>query len=132
MATGQSNQPTPEYKRNTGSPDQLPKGGAAQLNAASQQLPDDFSEPELNLMSEDQDPKPEGSVTAFDDVLFGPTDHPNEPITTGASFGPGANTIRQGRETDKEFLARTAYQLASSPSASPRVKAFAARIARGE
>ncbi|HSE44862.1 MAG TPA: hypothetical protein VLA89_05995 [Gemmatimonadales bacterium] len=97
----------------------------------SQAIPE-MSDPMAEILAEDNDPKPQGEVTSFDDILFGPTDHPNEPITAGASFGPGPNTIRQGRETDKEFLARTAYQLAQSPSASPRVKAFAARIARGE
>lgn len=121
---------SPQYKKQNGSADQLPQGGAKQLNQSAEMIPE-MSDAEINLLGDDQ-PQPQGQVTAFDDILFGPTDHPNEPITHGASFGPGANTIRNGPETNKEFLARTAYQLANSPSASPRVRAFAVRIARGE
>jgi len=74
----------------------------------------------------------QGESTNFDDILFAGTDHPNEPITTGAPFGPGASFVRQPAESDDQFLTRVSGEVANAPGASARVRAFAARVARGE
>lgn len=125
MATETSN---PEYRKQSGSANQLPQGAAKQLNDASELIPDEDPMALAGL----EDTEPETDLTDYDEILFSATDHPQEPITTGASFGPGANTLRGGPQSDSEFLTRAVAKIAASPSASPRVKSFAARVARGE
>lgn len=125
MATDPSK---PQVRKGTG-PDQLPQGAAQRLNTAFDALQ---SPSEDILKAANEDPQPSGQVTNFDDILFSGTDHPNEPITTGVSFGPGPSFTRRGTESDRDFLTRAAGDIASSPAASSRVKSFAARVARGE
>ena len=118
----------PKAKKGPAGPEQLPQGGASQVNAGLSLVPS----PDPTLIAATEDIEPQGRVTEHDDILFAGTDHPNEPITTGAPFGPGANFTTQGPERDSEFLARAAAEIAASPAASPRVRAFVARVARGE
>src|SRR5215210_4895216 len=82
----------PEVKRGSG-PDQLPYGGATQVNAASAS----FDQPSAAPYAENinpQEPQPiQGDLTGYDNLLFGGSDRPDEPITQGASFGPGSNFL---------------------------------------
>jgi hypothetical protein len=82
---------------------------------------------------EEDDEEAAGDLTGFDDILFSGSDYPDEPLTEGAPFGPGSNSLRSvGPETDDEFMARAAVAVAGSPSATSRVKSFVTRVANGE
>jgi hypothetical protein len=75
---------------------------------------------------------PQGDISGgFDNLLFAPTDRPNEPITHGAPFGPGANFIPEPGEDDRTFMLRVAGQLQQQPS-TPRVQQYIAAIQRGQ
>lgn len=124
MATASSK---PKAKQGPAGPEQLPYGAATQINQQLDLLPPDPAS--VAAAEEDQ---PTAPLTDFDDILFGPSDRPNEPLTHGANFGPGANFTTRGPDTDKDFMARAAIELANAPGASARVRAFAARVARGE
>lgn len=124
MATASSK---PQVKKGPAGPEQLPQGAATQLNQQLQLVP-----PDLATIAAAEEDQPSAPLTDFDDLLFGPSDRPQEPITHGAGFGPGANFTTRGPETDKDFMARAAVELANAPGASARVRAFAARVARGE
>lgn len=124
MATASSK---PQVKQGPAGPEQLPHGAATQLNQQLALVPPD---PASVAAAEEDQPTPQ--LTDFDDILFGPSDRPDEAITHGANFGPGANFTTRGPETDKDFMARAAVELANAPGASARVRAFAARVARGE
>lgn len=123
MATANSK---PQVKKGPAGPEQLPQGAATQLNQQMDLLP----APDALAAAEDQ--QPSAPLTDFDELLFGATDRPEEPLTQGANFGPGANFTTRGPETDRDFMARAALELANAPGASSRVRAFAARVARGE
>lgn len=125
MATASSK---PQVKKGPAGPNQLPQGAATQLNQQLAQV----QPPDLAAIAAAEDQEPQADLTDFDDVLFGPTSRPDESITHGANFGPGANFTTRNPETDSEFMARAALDLANAPGASSRVRAFAARIARGE
>jgi hypothetical protein len=88
---------------------------AAQVQAASQQP--------------SQSPDPFGG---WGDVLMGPSQRPNEPITTGLPFGDGSAFLRMPGEDDTRFRSRVVQALLGSPSADAAVKAFALRMQRGE
>lgn len=124
MATGSSK---PEVRKGTG-PNQLPQGAAKQLNQQLGSLP---SEQPL-LTAGQRKIEPQGKVTDFDNQLFSGTDHPSEPITAGAPFGPGADFLNSGPEGDDAFIRRTAYEAALAPGASARARSYATRVARGE
>jgi len=64
--------------------------------------------------------------------ILRPTDRPNEPITTGLPFGPGANFVNQPGETDARFRERVASGIETGPVTTPAVKAFAERIRKGQ
>lgn len=68
----------------------------------------------------------------LEDVLFAPTERPDEPLTAGVEFGPGPLTVPFPGETERDFRLRVADSLSSSPSATPSVRAFADRLLRGE
>lgn len=69
--------------------------------------------------------------TPEEKFLFGPSDRPNEPITHGAPFGAGSSHAPAAYESDDALISRVATQVASSPTANPDLKAFAARVAAG-
>jgi hypothetical protein len=64
--------------------------------------------------------------------LFGPTDRPNEPITAGAPFGAGPAAAPSAYESPDQLLSRVAQEIGGTPGAAPELRAFAARVARGE
>ena len=68
----------------------------------------------------------------FDEYLFEATGRPDEPITTGAPFGAGANFVPRPAETPRRFMLRVADTLERSPSAGPEVAKLVARIRAGE
>lgn len=136
-------QKQPQFRRRAPSADQLPYGLATQLNRQIEQLdkgqpqlPQPISpfQPQIQPLQPQPVPphKPVGDLTGFDDILFAPSDRPEEPITAGAPFGPGPMFVRQGYESDEEFLARIAAEIAESPNATSYVKSFAARVLNGE
>jgi hypothetical protein len=53
----------------------------------------------------------------YDRALFGPSQRPDEPITTGVPFGPGANYRPKPFEDDRSFVLRVADELENSPDA---------------
>lgn len=68
----------------------------------------------------------------LEDVLFVPSERPDEPLTAGVEFGPGPLTVPFPNETERDFRLRVADALVTSPSATASVKAFADRLLRGE
>lgn len=130
----------PTYRRGTGADPtqgQMPYGAAQNLNeksaVAAGGSPPPF--PDVNpgggFEEEQTEPLLGGD---FDSVLFQPTHRPNEPLTEGAPFGAGANSIRSedSGETDRERLLRIAESMVTHPAVGSASKALLARIARGE
>lgn len=115
-----------------GGPNQLPQGGASQVNRAMAAVPQQPSPDPVLQAAANQRPSEPGSLTNFDDILFSPSDYPDEPITEGAPFGPGTNFVRRGPENDDEFMKRAALTIANSKNATSRVRSFATRVAMGE
>jgi len=89
---------------------------------------------ELLGLSEPDDSDLEEFVPAGDEdeFLFGATDRPAEPVTTGAPVGPGADFTRFSVESDRDFRRRVAESILSRPGVSKDTKAWAARAAAGE
>lgn len=126
----------PEFSANEGTKDALPKGEATRLNEAiadidfdavlppeeEQEEEEDFAEPAQTL----------GNITGFDDQVFGPSDRPNEPITAGAPFGPGASSVSSALPNEGPGSDQVLRDLVDSPSATPRTRALAARVLRGD
>lgn len=124
----------PDYQANQGSPDALPKGAATDLNQQVDQIdlniepPVEFPEPELD----DSVPPMEGDLTGgLDNLVFGPTDRPHEPITQGAPVGEGSNSVGDARSA-KERMQDTALKIINNPDVSPTTSAIMAKILRGE
>ena len=63
--------------------------------------------------------------------ILRPTDRPDEPITTGLPFGPGANFLRLPNETDDRYRSRIASSLAHAGFVTGAVVTFAQRLAEG-
>jgi len=107
MPTGQV--PQPQYERGN-----MAKGEAQAANQATKGMP-------------------AGLQDAADEFVFNrPTDRPDEPVTHGMPFGPGASYVQQGKEDERSMRDRVANQLAASPSADADVLRFAERMRRGE
>lgn len=53
----------------------------------------------------------EDATGGYDDVAFGPSDRPDEPITHGAPFGAGANFVALPYEDEFTFRHRVADEL---------------------
>lgn len=111
--------PTPAYQ--TG--EALPYGSATDVASLAAALPllqngEDAQEPE--------DYQPQSPDEQF---LLSPTDRPEEPMTTGVGFGPGADFTRFAYEDDQDVLRSVAVDLANSDS--PELRAYAERVARG-
>lgn len=117
MATGQT--PGPAYKQGD-----MPVGSVSDITDLEQAYP--FAE-----MTGPED-QPFTPSTPQEKFLFGPTDRPNEPITHGAPFGAGPAYPATAFESDDALLQRVAEQIGGLPTAAPELKAFAARVARGE
>lgn len=63
----------------------------------------------------------------YDPALFGPSDRPNEPITSGAPFGPGPAFVPTPQEDSRTFMLRVADSL----SQTPELASYVARIRAG-
>jgi len=117
--------PGPAYK--TGN--ELPRGTAQQvadLEAAS--LGMQVAEVAASGEPGDQRFEPRDDEDVF---AFSPTDRPDEPLTQGAPFGPGASFTPYAFESQQGMLQRIADQMASQPNAPDEVRAFANRLRRG-
>lgn len=68
----------------------------------------------------------------FDELLFGATQRPDEPLEAGLPFGPGPSFTPRPAEDDRSFMLRVARELRSSPSATGLVRRLAERIEAGE
>lgn len=62
--------------------------------------------------------------SGFDAALLAPSHRPNEPVTAGASFGPGPNFTQAAYEDDRTFQLRVADTLQTDPKLSPFVDAL--------
>lgn len=117
--------PAPQFKG-------LPYGFNDQANAMSETVAQQEDFPAFAAPDDSQtagsepDFQPAGDEEAF---LFGATDRPDEPVTSGVPFGPGADFSRYSYESDNEFLARVSKQLESNPSKD--VQEFRRLIAKG-
>lgn len=60
----------------------------------------------------------------FDAALLSPTTRPQEPLTHGASFGPGSNFVQAPSEDDRTFQLRVADTLSTDPKLAPFVEAL--------
>ncbi len=131
----------------------LPKGAATQINEATDavaatapvapvQEMDTAPEVPISVAFEGE---PEGGAgVPFDDeedleplgededLIFGPTDIPDEPPTAGMSYGPGGGEFRLPGESPDRFLDRMAAKIAALPEASPDAKLWALRRLAGE
>lgn len=126
-----------EYQANEGTPDALPKGEAAQINDLVEEVDLEVEEPtefpEDQIVGMEEIPPMEGNLTGLDELVFGPTDRPNEPITSGAPWGPGNVGPMGDRRTPQERAADYAlYALNNDKELSPRSKSLLARLIRGD
>lgn len=112
--------PLPQYQRGSG-PTQLPYGQAARANRVAH----------LGITApiDEQQFNPQTPQEKF---IFDATHRPGEPLTSGAPFGPGANSVPVPFQSDTQMLQSVVMQMASDPAAPSELKAFAERVARGE
>ena len=108
---------TPEYSG-------LPYGS----NQAVNDVVDDSAVDEELFGEPEDDFTPAGPEEEF---LFSPTDRPDEPLTAGAGFGPGADGTRHAVESDADVLTRMAERIAANPSSDPQARAWAAKRTKG-
>lgn len=93
--------PQPAFERG----DELAYGEATEANALSDALDEQLAE---EFADDDEEDAPAGMEEEF---LYGPSDRPGEPISAGASFGPGPDASRFGYESDQALLERVAAQM---------------------
>lgn len=126
----------PEFSANEGTPEALPKGEATQTNQMVEevdlQVEEPVAFPEEDLAGADEVPPMEGDLTGLDDMVFGGTDRPNEPITAGAEFGPGTFGLASDQRTAEQKLQDYALNAINDPTMSSRSKSLMARIIRGD
>ena len=109
--------PTAQFQRG----DQLDYGAASAANSLMGLVP-----PPENPQDQFQ---PRNDQERF---LTSPTDRPNEPLSAGAPFGPGAPGLRNMGESDAQVVARVTAQAAEDPAAPPVLRAFAKRVREGQ
>ena len=108
--------PTAQYERG----DSLAYGEAGAANAL------------MGLAAPVREPEPYTPVGDEEEFLYAETDRPAEPLTQGVPVGPGADFTKYAVETAEQFKLRVANALAAQQDAAPEVRAFLARIQRGE
>jgi len=127
---------TPEYRANQGTPEAAPHGTAKALNDATDVV--DESQIDLSRVEEpvefpvDEDGSSDqftydGDITGIDHLVFGPTGRPTEPLSSGAPWGPGPNSVEK---EPRKFRAEVGRALLDTPGLSPRVKNLAVRMIR--
>lgn len=92
-----------------------------------------------NALATDQDvdaelfADPEDTYTPGPDeqMLFGPTDRPGEPVTAGAGFGPGPDATRYAFESGADVLNKLAERIAADPTSDTQAKAWANKRKQG-
>jgi hypothetical protein len=128
---------SPEYSANQGTSEALPKGAAKALNDS---LPDevDPSQIDLSRVEEpvefpvDDSEQPDqfsfdGDITGLDNLVFGPSERPTEPISHGAPWGEGPDAVEGDPRKFRQDVGR---RLLETPNMSPQVKNLAARMVR--
>ena len=100
--------PAPAYKRGDNN---LPTGSVGGLNDAAAEF------------------QPQ---TPQDQFIFGPTSRPEEPVTHGLPFGPGAGPIIRSPESDTDKRKALAYELLNSPNSGTETKRLAKRMLAGQ
>ena len=106
---------TPEVQFRKG--DELAQGQASAANSL------------MGLIGTGQGPEPHQPANPEEQFLFSQTDRPDEPITHGAPFGPGAGALPG--PTDDQLADQVVQQAANDPNAPPQMRAFAQRQAAG-
>lgn len=113
----------------------LPKGAATALDEG---LDEAAAAPVAQFDdSIDQEELPEffgeGEAEDIDAELFGPTDHPERPVTHGAGIGPGQNFTVLPRQSDRAIMAEAATRIIEMRDSVPSdAVAFAMRVLAGE
>lgn len=126
-----------EYSAGQGTPEAQPYGEATAINELVEEVDLDVEEPvafpEDELAGIEDTPPPEGNITGMDNLVFGPTDRPDEPLTEGANFGEGSMGLSQdGRTVDQKLADYALYTLNTNQQLTPRSKSIMARIIRGD
>lgn len=97
-------------------------------NAAANKLATD-ADVDAELFGDDEeDYTPAGPEEEF---LYGPTDRPDEPVTAGVGFGPGADGTRHSFESGATVLDKLAERIAADPTADTQAKAWANKRKQG-
>lgn len=115
----------------------LPKGSSTELDEGLDVAASAPEQPQFDTAQIDESELPEftGESTPdeTDEVLFGPSDFPNRPLTHGVPMGPGANFVVTPRMSDREILARAATSILESRNDLPsEAVLFAARVLAGD
>jgi hypothetical protein len=135
----------PEIRRGPAEPGQLPFGAAQALNQAMEATHANQAQtsespmsrapqqgrrpiPTRQAYSQSQEP---GSFGDLEDVVLGPSDRPDEPITAGANFGPGQMFVAPDLTPDQR-LRVTARAVVRTQDMDPRAIAFFTRVLNGE
>jgi hypothetical protein len=113
----------------------IPQGGGQQLEEAfdieadTDEFGEELDEDDFEDVEDEAD-FDMGTPTGTDALLFGPSNRPFEPLTAGASFGPGPD--RTTRLNDDALVQRFADEMAARPDAPEEITRFAERVRRGE
>jgi hypothetical protein len=113
MPTGET--PQPQFKRG----EDLAFGEAHAANSL------------MGLVGPPDQLEPHQPTSPQEQFVLSPTDRPNEPITAGVPFGPGADGVTNAGDDPNVFRQRVMDQLATQPGASKEVRALAKRMQAG-
>jgi hypothetical protein len=107
----------------------LPYGSNAIVNQMSEDIPEDDGDIfDDGTILENDGFRPS---TPEEEFLFSGTDRPMEPLTTGMSFGAGADFTRFAHESNADLLGRVAQKVTADPASPKEARAWADRVARG-
>lgn len=67
-----------------------------------------------------------------EEFVYSQTDRPEEPVTAGVPFGPGAVGTPHAVQSDAELAQQVARRIAADPGAPKSLKAFARRAIEGQ
>lgn len=115
-----------EFQRGAPGPNQLPYGQATAANRAMKAP----GPQHLGLPAPLDEDDTAAFATPEEQFLFAPTDQPGQPLTAGAPFGPGANSLPRP-DTDRDITARIVADLQTQAPRVPGLGKLAERISRG-
>lgn len=116
-----------------------PEEVEVEAEVADEELADEVDEEDLDDEDDDEDDDldedfgdPEGRpLTDIEQIIAQPSRRPDEPVTAGIPYGPGADDLPIPGESPRQFMLRVADRLSSVPGASQAVKSWADRVRAG-